>query len=116
MNERGCQRGQYNVAIIAANEIQNTQKRDDLVKHSVAGSVIAVSAAVATENLVCNELNTEMSTYVARTVGMLSGCAMGGGKEIYDKVSGRGTPDIQDAVVTCLGAAAILVPVVDIKF
>jgi hypothetical protein len=116
MDNHGCQNGQYNVAILAADGIQSSQKRDDLVKHSIAGSVIALGAAVATEKMICKELNAEMSSYVARTVGFLVACSAGVGKEAYDKFSGRGTPDTRDAVVTCLGGAVAFVPVIDIRF
>ncbi len=118
MDNRGCQQsGQYNVAILAADVIRSGQNRDDLKKHAPAGSVIAISAAVATEKIICKELNAEMSSFVARTVGFVTACAGGGvGKEVYDKVSGRGTPDTRDALVTCLGGAVAFVPVIDIRF
>ncbi len=117
IDNRGCQNsGQYNVAILAADGIKSTQNRDDLVKHSTAGSVIAVSAAVATERIICKELNAEMSSYVSKTVGFLAACSTGVGKEAYDKLSGRGTPDTRDAIITCLGGAVTFVPVIDIRF
>ena len=32
------------------------------------------------------------------------------GKEIYDKVSGKGTPDVLDAVATLIGGVLVLAP------
>ena len=38
-------------------------------------------------------------------------CAVFGiGKEIYDRVSKRGTPDVLDAVATLVGGALVLAP------
>jgi hypothetical protein len=37
---------------------------------------------------------------------------VGVGKEIYDKVSGKGTPEILDAIATVLGA----IPVIAVRF
>ena len=38
-------------------------------------------------------------------------CALFGiGKEIYDRVSKRGTPDVLDAVATLIGGALVLAP------
>ena len=34
----------------------------------------------------------------------------GVGKEIYDKVSGKGTPEVMDAVATVIGGAVVIIP------
>lgn len=34
------------------------------------------------------------------------------GKEIYDRTSGKGTPDVLDAVATMLGGVVVLAPLV----
>jgi len=42
-------------------------------------------------------------------VAWLGVVAAGVGKEVYDKVSGRGTPEIMDAVATILGGSVIVI-------
>lgn len=40
-------------------------------------------------------------------IGFVAACALGGLKEAYDS-TGRGTPDINDAIATVAGAATVL--------
>jgi len=42
-------------------------------------------------------------------VAWLGVVAAGVGKEVYDKVSGRGTPEIMDAVATILGGSVVVI-------
>lgn len=66
---------------------------DDKLRHYLAGSLAAAVGglhSVAAGALLC--------------------AALAIGKEVYDRVSKRGTPDLLDAVWTLGGGAVVLVP------
>lgn len=116
IDSNGCAAKHYNVSVFVADKIKDSQDRPDLEKHAVAGSIIGIGAAVATERMICQRMSFEMASYISNMVGFLAACSGGVGKEVYDKVSNRGTPDTQDAFVTCLGGAVTFVPVLNYRF
>ena len=64
----------------------------DKKAHFLAGAAIASTVAL----------------YAGLEVGLIACLVIGVGKEVYDKASGKGTPDIWDAVATMLGSIVLL--------
>lgn len=73
--------------------------RKDLVLHFVAGAVIALIAQASI--LVFFGYH---SYFIPAIIAAVSGV----GKEIYDLISKKGTPDLNDAIFTCLGGGLCL--------
>jgi hypothetical protein len=70
----------------------------DKIKHFLAGSISSISTAPA---LIYND----RSVYWA----VLSAVIIGAAKEIYDKVSKKGTPDLWDFIATSLGGIVVAI-------
>lgn len=64
--------------------------QQDKKKHFVAGYAITIVVSI-------------LLGYI---VGALASIVAGVGKEVYDKVSGKGTPELLDVVATATGAVA----------
>lgn len=64
----------------------------DKSKHFIAGFVIAIIA----------------SLFVGYLIAVIVAILAGAGKEIYDKVTGKGTPEFLDFVATVVGAIAAI--------
>jgi len=70
-----------------------TRIPDDKLRHYLAGSLAASGGGLHSVLL-----------------GALLCAALAIGKEVYDRVSKRGTPDLLDVVWTLIGGAAVLLP------
>ncbi len=66
---------------------------EDKLRHYLAGSLAASGGGLHSVLL-----------------GALLCAALAIGKEVYDRVSKRGTPDLLDVVWTLIGGAAVLLP------
>lgn len=69
--------------------LSNNSPYRDKIFHAAAGLAVAVVAGM----------------FVAPLWAFAAGVAAGVGKEVFDKVTGKGVPDVLDAVVTAVGAA-----------
>lgn len=70
----------------------------DKANHFLYGCAIAVAGAFAA-----------LQAGLDPRMGAIAAAAgFGVGKEVYDKVSKKGTPDVVDAVVTAAGAAPVV--------
>lgn len=73
----------------------NKYTRRDYLLHLIAGTYIYLLVCLLTSN---------------NLLAMLSVILIGVGKElVYDKWLGRGTPEIEDAIITILGGVVILI-------
>ena len=70
-----------------------TRTPDDKLRHYLVGSLAAAAGGLHSV-----------------AVGALLCAALAVGKEVYDRASKRGTPDLLDAVWTLAGGAVVLVP------
>jgi len=70
-----------------------TRIPEDKLRHYLAGSLAASGGGLHSVLL-----------------GALLCAALAIGKEVYDRVSKRGTPDLLDVVWTLIGGAAVLLP------
>lgn len=75
---------------------------DDKFKHDQAGMVIS---GVASSSAYFFGLNAWQAT----GIGFLFAGTAGTAKELYDKYSGNGTPDVMDAVSTGFGGARMCI-------
>lgn len=66
---------------------------EDKLRHYLAGSLAAAAGGLHSV-----------------LIGALLCAALAIGKEVYDRVSKRGTPDLLDVVWTLAGGAAVLLP------
>lgn len=66
---------------------------EDKQKHFIAGFTISVFA----------------SLFVGYLLGFLFALFIGAGKEVYDRVTGKGTPELKDFLFTAFGAIVSVV-------
>lgn len=78
----------------------------DKAKHFLYGSVAAVLGAIVAAKI----------HYPAEVVAFLFAVALGFGKELYDKVTGKGTPDMWDVVATTAGCIPVAVVTIIHRF
>lgn len=88
--------------------------RLDWQKHFIAGSIISGVTILTAQGIIrfiARRKGIHMSETKIRIIssiaGLIMGIAVGGGKEIYDRVSGRGTPEFRDAMFTAAGGAFV---------
>jgi hypothetical protein len=78
----------------------------DKAKHFLYGSVAAVLGAIVAAKI----------HYPAEVVAFLFALTLGFGKEIYDKVTGKGVPDMWDVAATTAGCLPIAVVTIIHRF
>lgn len=93
--------------------------RSDWQKHFIAGAVISGATVLTTQGLIrtvakkrgyhLSDLKINLLSSVA---GLLASTAAGASKELYDRYSGRGTPEFRDALYTAAGGAMVSFTVV----
>lgn len=71
--------------------------RRDLVLHFYGGAAIFISVQAVIY---------VFFAYHSYTIPAITVVAIGVGKEVYDRVSGKGTPEFLDIMFTCLGGAS----------
>lgn len=88
--------------------------RLDWQKHFIAGSIISGVTILTAQGIIrfiARRKGIHMSETKIRIIssiaGLMMGLVVGGGKEIYDRVSGRGTPEFRDAMFTAAGGAFV---------
>jgi hypothetical protein len=74
--------------------------QEDKRKHALVGGVISGVGGAAVTAVTKNRL-------LGALAGIALGTAAGAAKEIYDKTSGKGTPDVRDFYATALGAVTV---------
>jgi hypothetical protein len=93
--------------------------RSDWQKHFIAGSIISGFTILTSEGLL-RSYNTkhvpQMSDFKINLLSSLAGllCSVTAGisKEIYDRFTGKGHPEVNDAIYTAAGGAMISISVV----
>lgn len=78
--------------------------QSDKRKHALAGGITAGIGGGITMALTQNQ-------WAGAVAGLALGTIAGAGKEIYDKVTGKGTPDRHDFYATVLGSAVVSVAI-----
>jgi hypothetical protein len=88
--------------------------RLDWQKHFIAGSIISGVTILTAQGIlrfIARRRGVHMSETKIRIIssiaGLMMGLVVGGGKEVYDRVSGRGTPEFKDAMFTAAGGAFV---------
>lgn len=88
--------------------------RTDWQKHFIAGAIISGVTVLTAEGLIrtiarrngYNFSNLQMNLMTS-FAGLIGSMAAGISKELYDKYSGKGTPEISDAVYSAAGGAFV---------
>jgi hypothetical protein len=93
--------------------------RTDWQKHFIAGSIISGATILSTQGLIRTyniKHGTQMSEFKINLLSSLAGllCSVTAGisKEVYDRFSGKGHPEVNDALYTAAGGAMISISVV----
>lgn len=88
--------------------------RVDWQKHFIAGSIISGVTILTVQGIlrfIGKKTGRPMSerkiTIISSVAGLLMSIVAGAGKEIYDRRSGRGTPEFRDALFTAAGGAFV---------
>lgn len=81
---------------------QNIFKLDDKDKHDQAGMIISGWTGSS-----CYYFTKR--PWLSCGAGLMNSITIGIGKELYDKYSGKGTPDVMDAVSTGFGGARMFI-------
>ena len=71
---------------------------NDKVMHAIAGFAIMVNCTVVIN------LFFQLPVFVAAVLSLLFSIAIGCIKELWDRFTGKGTPEMLDAAMTALGA------------
>jgi hypothetical protein len=88
--------------------------RTDWQKHFIAGAIISGVTVLTAEGLIraiakrngYHPTNLQMNLMTS-FAGLLGSMAAGVSKELYDKYSGKGHPEVADAVYTAAGGASV---------
>jgi hypothetical protein len=95
-----------------------TPTRADWQKHLIAGSIVSGVTVLSSQALITtynnrhgSKLNYNQINLLASFSGLLSSFAAGVVKEARDKWTGKGTPDVKDAIYTGLGGSIVSVSV-----
>jgi len=90
------------VGILAADQLTKKlyPNQADKRKHAVVGGLISGVAGKVTTVITGNKI-------AGMLIGIGAGTVAGAAKEIRDKVTGKGTPDIHDFYATVLGATTV---------
>ena len=88
--------------------------RTDWQKHFIAGAIISGATILTTQALLrtyarkhgYNFSDTKIPL-LSSLAGLLTSIVAGGGKETYDSMSGRGTPEFKDVMYTAAGGAMV---------
>lgn len=91
--------------------------RTDWQKHFVAGAIISGATILTTQMILRTYARTRgwsdtKINILSSLAGLITSIAAGAGKEIYDRASGRGTPEFRDAMYTAAGGAMVSFAVV----
>ncbi len=100
-------------SLLAVKEIPQYK---DKYRHFFAGYLVGASAS-GVYSLYIRDKDVKHPVLKSILVGIGSSLVVGMGKELYDKVSGKGTPDLNDAWATGLGGigGSVTINISDIR-